>query len=334
MSLNQRLIRTNDTGGGGNISPNLVIGLDNGYIYGANGLVKPDASETRPINVIYHPIVNKHYYSVESDDSERTNIYESSDGGATWSSINLPAFSTGGFGTRPNYNPQTQKVYFGYTKNATFYVYSIDNTGTIGYNTISNFHPGSSFVFSFTDFSYGVVTLNTSQSNGGSYFFPISGLDGSGSSISLNTSMRLIGLNRVYGQGINWDTGHYKTWSDNNDTHYYTTTGSFIAQSYTEAVIPYSNSMTFENGFWFYVGQSDRTKLYRGTVVNSVSSVVLDIPSASLSAVRYNPNNSKYYVYDSAGDVRSSSDGLSWSVEFNLGQSPTRLFAGSFANFI
>ena len=316
-------------------SNQLVLGLSGGYVYGANGLVQPDASITVDMAVIYHPILEKHY-SCQNDDSsnQATKIYESSDGGATWSDVNLPAGSIDGMGYTPAYDPLTEKIYFGRTRSSTLYVYTINNNGVIGYNTISNFHTGSSFDFTGTDYVYGWVALGTAQTNGGGYFFDKNLLDGSGSSITLNTSMRLLGgYNRLYGYGMNWDTGHYKSFSDNNDTWYYTTNGIFINQTFSETDLSYVGTITFENGAWFYVSK-DRRKLYRGTVVDSSSSLIYTVTSGELSAVRYSPNESKYYLFDTLGNIHSSTDGINWSIELNFGRTGIRTMTGNISNFI
>jgi len=300
-------------------SNQLVLAFNNGYVYGAGGLVKPDAGNSYGLNVIYHPVSGKHYAAQLAEDTDHmTSIYESSDGGATWSTINLPAFSSAGFGDTAIYNPQTEKIYFGRTRQSVMYVYSINSDGTIGYNRVNNPHTNSGFAVQGTDYSYLWIVSSTGQSNGGGYFVPIANFTGDGSNVSIDTSMRLIGgTNRPYGQGLNWETGDLKTFSDNNDISYFSTSGSFEANTYSEIFFS-GFTMTYENDAWFFVNKNDRTQLYRGTTVNGASSLVFN-HTQFLSAVRYNPTLRKYYCFDALGDVYSSSNGLSWSFDFSTG---------------
>ena len=250
MSLNQRLIRTNDVGGGGALGGIYSIGAD--YIYsGATDSVVNVGLGGSNCLVGCHVHLGRHYVMVR-DNSGVSNIKWSDDNFQTINNISVPSIGLDS-PSRFCYNPVLKRLYFGgNVYSSTCPIGWIDEFGNFDYNIVnvaSLSGVGKGVVGH--DFTYVLLSVATGGSSGGLRFQPHTSLVGGGGTIAQGTEI-LGGVARMNNTAVDFNTGKFKgRRSYDATTWYYSNSGTFDIGLTFSPNITNDSQISFANGLFF-----------------------------------------------------------------------------------
>ena len=312
MSLNQRLIRTNDVGGGGALGGGIYsIGAD--YIYsGATDSVVNVGLGGANCSVGYHVHLGRYYVMVR-DNSGVSNIKWSDDNFQTINNISVPSIGLDASG-RFCYNPVLKRLYFGGN------LYSgicpigwIDEFGNFDYNIVnvaSSSGIGKGVVGH--DFTYVYLTVSTGGSSGGVRFQTHTSLVGGGGTIAQGTEI-MGGTARLNNSAVDFNTGKLKARRQYGaNIWYYSNSGTFDIGLTFSPNITNDSYISFANGLFFmpvaniiyYTPNADGDWFAGNTIATSAGQTAL--------YVFYNYDLNRWETGFNDGKLYYSTDNVNW----------------------